>query len=150
MGTPGSRVRDGRRAAGLRPRVHAALLLGAVLLGAPGCAVFGRRQTDQPVVPENVSKVEKGMSKEQVMDLLGSPQEIVFSNKALDPLREHAYIYEYKVEKGTAIFFGIVNFGNLDAKRDRVIVFFGDDEKVSTVGKSYYGKEARYGFPFGR
>lgn len=144
MDTPGSKVRDR-----LVTR-RGGLLLLAALIGAPGCVVFGRRQTDHPIVPEKVAQVEKGMNKEQVTTLLGAPQEILFSNKQLDPLREHAYIYEYKIERGTAILFGIVNFGNLDDKRDRVIVFFGDDDKVSNVAKSLYGDRASFGFPFGR
>ena len=120
------------------------------VLAAPGCAILARTQTDHPIPPEKVAKIEKGMNKAQVTDLLGAPQEIIFSNKALDPLREHAYVYEYKVQKGTAIFLGIVNFGNLDSKRDRVVVFFGEDGKVINVAKSLYGKSTRYGFPFGR
>ena len=126
-----------------------ALLLAALAL-APGCLIFGRQQTDQPVEGAKVIQVKKGMTKAQVTEILGSPQEILFSNKALDPLREHAYIYEYKVQKGTAIFLGIVNFGNLDQKRDRAIVFFDDGERVSNVSSSLHGGEARYGFPFGR
>ena len=144
MDTRGSKVRE-------RPVTRAGkLMLLAALIGAQGCVVFGRRQTDQPIVPEKVAQVEKGMNKEQVTNLLGAPQEIIFSNKQLDPLREHAYIYEYKIERATAILFGIVNFGNLDDKRDRVIVFFGDDDKVSNVAKSLYGDRASFGFPFGR
>jgi outer membrane protein assembly factor BamE (lipoprotein component of BamABCDE complex) len=126
------------------------ILLLAATFGSSGCAFMARRQTDQPVLAVQVAKVEKGMTKGQVTDILGAPQEIIFSNKMHDPLREHSYIYEYKVEMGTAIFFGVINFGNLDQKRDRVIVFFGDDEKVSNVAKSLYGDQAAYGFPFGR
>ncbi len=144
MDTLGSRVLE------LPRRRLGGLVLLAVLAGVQGCVVFGRRQTDQPIVPERLAQVEKGMTKNQVTDLLGAPQEIVFSNKQHDPLREHAYIYEYKIERGTAILFGVVNFGNLDDKRDRAIVFFGDDDKVSNVAASLHGDQARFGFPFGR
>ncbi len=145
MGTNGSKGREGIPGAG-----PGAALVAGVLLALPGCLILGRQQTDQPVVPEKVAQVQKGMTKDQVTDLLGAPQEIIFSNKALDPLREHAYVYEYKAQKATAIFLGVVNFGNLDSKRDRVVVFFGEDGKVINVGQSLYGKSARYGFPFGR
>src|SRR5262245_38653233 len=120
MDTPGSKVRNWRG-----PVLAWGAMAVALAAGAPGCAILARQQTDQPVQADKVAKVEKGMTKGQVTDLLGAPQEIVFSNKEHDPLREHAYIYEYKVQLGTAIFFGVVNFGNLDQKRDRVIVFFG-------------------------
>jgi len=138
---PGSKVRD---------VALLSLFLGLVALASPGCAVMARRQTDQPVLAEKVDSVQRGMTKNQVTDILGAPQEIIFSNKEHDPLREHAYVYEYKVDVGTAIFFGVVNFGNLDAKRDRAVVFFGEDARVSNVAKSLHGAEARYGFPFGR
>ena len=120
------------------------------LLSLPGCLIFARRQTDQPLNAEAVTLVKSGMTKNEVTDKLGAPVEILFSNKEHDPLREHAYIYEYKVDAGTALFFGIVNFGNLDSKRDRVVVFFNDAGKVSYVGKSLKGEDASFGFPFGK
>lgn len=126
----------------------------AILLGMIGalssCLVMGRRQTDQPINANNVSQVKMGMSRHEVTDILGAPQEIIFSNKEHDPLREHAYVYEYERQAGTAIFFLVVNFGNLDTKHDRVVVFFDDDGKVSNVGSSLDGDQARYGFPFGK
>ncbi len=126
------------------------LLLVLFLATASGCAILGRQQADQPILAETVAKVEKGMTKSQVTDILGAPHEIIFSNKALDPLREHAYVYEYKVKMGTAILFLVVTFGNLDDKRDRVIVFFDDNGLVSHVAKSLFAAKASYGFPFGR
>ena len=144
--TPGSKAPEGCRF----PIRNLLVLLAVLALAGPGCAILGRRQYDQPISPEAVAKVEKGMTKAQVTELLGSPQEIIFSNKMHDPLREYAYIFEFKVQYATAIFFLVVNFGNMDEKRDRAIVFFGDDEKVSHVSKSLCAKQAGYGFPFGR
>ena len=131
-------------------RFFGGLLLVTVLLAGSGCAVLGRQQTDQPVLADNVNRIEKGMTKSQVTDILGAPQEIIFSNKEHDPLTEFAYVFEYKVELGTAIFFGIVNFGNLDEKRDRAIVFFDDNGTVRNVAQSLNGDQASYGFPFGK
>lgn len=126
----------------------------AVLLALPplasGCAVLGRQQVDHPIAIEDVDRIEVGMASSQVTDILGAPQEILFSNKEHDPLREHAYIYEYEKRAGTAIFFGVVNFGNLDTKRDRVVVFFDEAGRVSNVGASVYGQDAAFGFPFGK
>jgi len=141
------RVREIRRDS---IRILRGLLIVTALLFLPGCLMFGRRQTDQPVVPENVDKVKKGMEKREVTRLLGAPQEIIFSNKEHDPLVEHAYIYEYKVDKMTGLFFLVVNFGNLDSKRDRAIIFFNEKDQVVDVAKTLNGNEARYGFPFGR
>jgi len=137
-----------RRRAGLAFAL-AGLLTGVLLISVSGCAVLGRRQTDQPIDPEKVAEVTAGMSKIQVTNLLGAPQEIIFSNKEHDPLREHAYVYEYKAEAGTAIFFGVINFGRLDAKRDRVVVFFDEAGLVANVAATLRGLDTKFGFPFG-
>lgn len=121
-----------------------------VVLLLSGCAVMGRRQVDHPIEPEKVAQVQKGMSKDEVTALLGAPQEILFSNKQLDPLVEHAYIYEHTRAKYTGIVFAFINFGNMDEKRDRVIVFFDPEGRVSSVGAALYADHADYGFPFGK
>ena len=141
--TPGSKVRKLRAAA-----LCAAGALSLSLFS--GCAILGRQQTDQPIPPEKVAQVKKGMTKSQVTEILGAPQEIIFSNKEHDPLREHAYVYEYKVQVGTAIFLIPVNFGNLDMKRDRCLVFFDEQGQVANVAATLRAADARYGFPFGR
>ena len=115
-----------------------------------GCAVLGRQQVDHRIDEHAVKKIQKGMTKEEVTDLLGAPQEIIFSNKAHDPLREHAYVFEHTTTRYTAILLAFVNFGNMDEKRDRVLVFFDDDGKVSHVGASLKADTADYGFPFGQ
>lgn len=143
MAIPGSKGREP-----VSPVLGGILL--ALLCSGSGCAVLARQQADQPVAAEQVAKVEVGMTKSQVTDLLGTPQEIIYSNKEHDPLREHAYLFEYSVDKGTAIFFAVVNFGNLDKKRDRVMVFFDDNGRVQNVARSFNASRARYGFPFGR
>ncbi len=126
------------------------LLFAIALPWLSGCLIFGRRTTDQPIDAGAVAQIKAGMSKNQVTDKLGAPHEIIFSNKEHDPLREHAYVYEYKNDAGTALFFFVVNFGNLDSKRDRVVVFFDEAGKVAYVGQSLKGGEASFGFPFGR
>ena len=126
-------------------------LLGlAALLATSGCAALGRQQKDHRLDAESVAKVQKGMTKAEVTGILGAPQEIIFSNKALDPLREHAYVFEHTTTLYTAIFFAFINFGNYDEKRDRVLVFFDDQGRVENVGASLRAKDAEYGFPFGR
>ncbi len=123
-------------------------LLALFLL--PSCAILGRQQIDQRLSTDAVSQVKKGMTKEEVVTTLGAPQEIIFSNKDHDPLREHAYVYEHQTTLYTAISLAILTFGNMDQKKDRVVVFFGDDETVSFVGASLHAQNAAYGFPFGR
>jgi len=118
--------------------------------GLAGCALMGRQQLDHRLDQEAVKEVKKGMSKEDVTRLLGAPQEIIFSNKEHDPLREHAYVFLHTTRLFTAIFFAFINFGNYDEKTDRVMVFFDDGGKVDHVGVTLKANDAEYGFPFGR
>lgn len=128
-------------------RICVFVILGSLLL--QGCMVFGRRKVDQPISAEALSQVKKGTTKTEVVKLLGAPQEILFSNKALDPLREHAYIYEHSNQKATLLSLAILTFGNFDDKDDRVVVFFDDNDLVARVGASLQAEQASFGFPFG-
>jgi outer membrane protein assembly factor BamE (lipoprotein component of BamABCDE complex) len=139
----------GSRRVRLRTAALAIVLAGCLAGGLSGCLVFARRHTDQPIPAGNVAEIKAGMAKQDVTALLGAPHEIIFSNKEHDPLREHAYVYEYTVQAATAIFFVVANFGNLDAKRDRVVVFFDEAGRVQNVASSLRGADASYGFPFG-
>lgn len=127
--------------------VRYGLLFLAVLLS--GCAVLGRQQNEHPIDQLKVRQVKKGMSRQQVTALLGAPQEIQYSNKEHDPLWEHAYVYEHTQTVYTGIVFGFINFGNVDEKRDRVIVFFDEEGRVEHIGSSLFADEASFGFPFG-
>ncbi|MBN1442266.1 MAG: outer membrane protein assembly factor BamE [Planctomycetes bacterium] len=122
----------------------------AVSLLISGCAIMGRQQVDHPIDAEKVARIHKGMSRDQVTEVLGAPQEIIFSNKEHDPLREHAYVYQHTRSKYTGIVFGFINFGNVDEKKDRVLVFFDEEGNVNGLGASLYSDESSYGFPFGK
>ena len=128
------------------------LILFSVLVFAalPGCAILGRQQKEHHIDPEKLAQIKKGMNKEEVTNLLGAPQEIIFSNKEHDPLREHAYVFEHENTHYTAIFFVVVNFGNMDSKKDRVLVFFDESGKVDHVGASLYADLSAFKFPFQR
>jgi outer membrane protein assembly factor BamE (lipoprotein component of BamABCDE complex) len=132
--------------------VTSRFVVGAALvtLSLSGCANFGRSQKDHQIDPDPVAEIKKGMSKEDVTKRLGAPKKIIFSNKEHDPIREHAYVFEQSTTVYTALFFGVVNFGNQDTKRDRVIVFFDEAGKVDHVAQSLKADQAAYGFPFGR
>jgi outer membrane protein assembly factor BamE (lipoprotein component of BamABCDE complex) len=128
----------------------AGIFLALAAFFASGCAVLARQQKDHAVDPTALAKVHRGMPKEEVTRLLGAPTEIVFSNKALDPLVEHAYIYEHSSTHYTGIAFVLINFGNVDEKRDRVVVWLDPEGRVEHVGESLKAKDSSFGFPFGR
>ena len=114
------------------------------------CAVMGRQQEDQRISPDAAGRIEKGMTKEQVVEILGAPNRIEYIRKDNDPVREHAYVYEHTTTKYTGVALAFINFGNSDEKRDRVVVFFETTGKVSAVGASLHAREAAFGFPFGQ
>jgi outer membrane protein assembly factor BamE (lipoprotein component of BamABCDE complex) len=114
-----------------------------------GCAVFGRQQKENPLDGQKVAQVRKGMSRAEVLEVLGAPQEIIFSNREHDPLREHAYVYEHVMTKYTGITFGFLSFGNSDQKKDRTVVFFDETGNVLAIGATLAAGDASYDFPFG-
>ena len=126
-------------------------MVGTLLvLSIPGCAILGRQQKERRIDSVALGEIEKGMSKTRVAEILGAPQEIIFSNKEHDPLREHAYVYEHETTHYTAISLAIINFGNATTMKDRVVVFFDEAGKVEHVGASLYAKHSGFGFPFGQ
>ncbi|MEQ8767739.1 MAG: outer membrane protein assembly factor BamE [Planctomycetota bacterium] len=124
--------------------------LGLLLIcAAPGCFV-SRNTVDRPLDPEAIEEVKVGKTtKEQVVTLLGAPTDIIFSNKALDPLRAFAYEYSYSVTKTSGLTLIVITFLNSDTKRDHVLVFFDDDGVVSAIGSRLNAEFASYGLPFG-
>ncbi len=129
---------------------HARIVAAVAAFAFSGCAVLGRQQKDHALDPGAVEKIERGMPKEEVVRILGAPTEIIFSNKAHDPLSEHAYVYEHTSTRYTGIVLALVNFGNIDQKRDRVVIWLDPEGRVECVGASLKADESSYGFPFGR
>lgn len=119
------------------------------LLLLPGC-FFSRSKLEQPLDPANLQTLVVGMSDQaDVQRALGSPTDIIFNNKNHDPLRVFAYEYVYRVQKTTGFTIIILTFIEADAKRDRVMVFFDENGKVSSIASSFDAEEASYGLPFG-
>lgn len=115
-----------------------------------GCAILGRQQIDQSISPQSVDELRVGMHRSRVTEIMGAPQDIIFSNKEHDALREHAYVFEHTKTVYTFFTVLITTFGNSDTKKDRVVVFFDDQGNVSHIGASLDADKAAYGFPFGR
>lgn len=126
------------------------LLLTLVAVLSTGCTAFGRRQVDERISPQSVNRIKKGSSKDEVVNALGAPQEIVFSNREHDPLREHAYIYKHSTQKFFLFSLVLLTMGNADEKNDRVVVFFDEEGKVARVGSTLAAEKAAYAFPFGK
>lgn len=121
-----------------------------LLLTTSGCVVLGRQQKQNRLDAGSVERVTKGMSAAEVTAILGAPQEILFSNREHDPLREHAYIFEHETSHYTGISLALINFGEMSRRKDRVVVFFDDAGNVEHVGASLNADDSSFGFPFGQ
>lgn len=125
-------------------------LAGVLLLANSGCVVLGRQQKENRLDAGSVESISKGMSAADVTRILGAPQEILFSNREHDPLREHAYVFEHETSHYTGISLALVNFGEMTRKKDRVVVFFDQAGNVDHLGWSLNARDSSFGFPFGQ
>jgi len=122
----------------------------AVALGLVfGCALsqttdgtrISRVQVEQIVVGQS--------TRADVSRILGAPDEIIYSNRKLDPLFERAYRYKRSRRKTT--FFTLIFFSasRADANNDNVVVFFNDQGIVEDIGARLDMDAPRYGTPWG-
>jgi outer membrane protein assembly factor BamE (lipoprotein component of BamABCDE complex) len=134
-----------------RGRVRSAgAALGLLCLATLGAACVLTQTTDgTPLVPTAVERIVPGEStRADVMRLLGTPDEIVYSNREHDPLFERAFRYRRTRRKTT--FFTLILFSasNSDRNNDHVVVFFDDRGVVADVGTRFDMDEPSYGAPW--
>jgi outer membrane protein assembly factor BamE (lipoprotein component of BamABCDE complex) len=125
----------------------AALLLAACF-GA-GCALT--QTTDgTPLDAERVGQIVVGQStRADVQRLLGTPDEILYSNLEHDPLFERAFRYQRNKRRTTYFTVILFSASRADSNSDNVIVFFDDRGVVEDVGSRLDVHKPRYGMPWG-
>jgi len=131
-------------------RYEAAAVVLPLLFGLVfGCALS--QTTDGTRLRQaRVDQIVVGKStRADVTRILGAPDEIIYSNRKLDPLFERAF--RYKRSKRKTTFFTLVFFSasRADANSDNVIVFFNDKGIVEDVGARLDMDAPRYGTPWG-
>jgi outer membrane protein assembly factor BamE (lipoprotein component of BamABCDE complex) len=124
-----------------------ALLLVACL-GA-GCALS--QTTDgTPLDSERVGQIVVGRStRADVQRLLGTPDEIIYSNLEHDPLFERAFRYHRTKRRTTYFTVILFSASRADSNSDNLIVFFDDGGVVEDVGSRLDVDKPRYGLPWG-
>ena len=113
-----------------------------------GC-VMAQTSDGTSIDAAKAGQIKAGIStRADVTRLLGPPDEITFSNKALDPLFEKVYQYKRNKRRQTATFLILFSMFRSDTKWDLVSVFFDENGIVEHVGVQLDAENASYGTPF--
>lgn len=109
---------------------------------APGCLI-SRNNVNEPLVQENVAKLQPGVTTAQrAVELLGAPTEVVQLGF------RSAYRFEFATAKRAGLFLIVVNLSNTDTRSDRVWLFFDDKDVLTHVGSSFQAADASYSMPW--
>jgi hypothetical protein len=115
---------------------------------AAGC-VLAETTNGTGIEKGAVETLQVGVStRADVTRLLGPPDEIIYSNKQLDPLFERAFRYRRTKTRQTALFLLIFSTYKSDTRWDHAIVFFDDQGVVQDVGLALDRDDAEYGLSF--
>ena len=127
---------------------YAGLALVVLANLIPGC-VLTQTTDGTPLEPDAVNEIVIGEStRADVTRLLGTPDEIVYSNREHDPLFERAFRYERTRRKTTYFTLILFSASNSDRNSDHVVVFFDDRGVVADVATRFDMDEPHYGKPW--
>ena len=118
------------------------LLLLPLLLTLPSC-FLGRTTVDQPLDHQVVAHIRPGMSAGEVIERMGGPNEVVQLGK------RSAYLYRYRVDKGTGTWLVLLGMYNEDTRSDRVWFFFDENNKLTHGGSTFQSHRTQFhAFPW--
>ena len=122
-----------------------------IALAAPlftGC-VLSQSTTGVSLADVAFDEIAIGRStRADVTRLLGPPDEIVYSNRQLDPLFERVFLYERPRTRTTGTFLVIFAAHRNDTQIDRAAIFFNERGIVEDVSWRLDGESAEYGMPW--
>ena len=119
------------------------LLILLALCPLAGACFVSREMTNLPLEPATLSTIEPGKTTAaEVVRLLGGPVEVV------QLARRSAYRYEFEKSKRAALFLIVVGFLNVDARADRVWVFFDEEDVVTHVAASFDAEDTEWAMPW--
>lgn len=114
----------------MRFRTSVLLLLGVCLL-INGC-VLSRGRVGNPIQEEQLSQIEKGISKKElVVTLLGAPDRIIVGND------KEIFQYYYYDGKSPGLILLVFNILSVNLRSDNLYVFF---DRQGIVQDVIYGK----------
>lgn len=117
-------------------------MLVLALFCTPGCVV-GRFDENEPLDPELVRRLVPGQTNsKQVVELLGAPNDVVQLAKRT------AYRYDHRQQKAAGLILIVLNFANLDARTDRLWVFFDENQVLSHFGATFASHHTQYAMPW--
>lgn len=122
--------------------MRASLLLSLLLVPLCSSCLLSRTDTNEVILPEAVAQLQPGVhTAADVVGVLGGPTEVVQLG------RRSAYKYDRRTEKQTGLWLVIFGLRGVDARSDRIWVFFDEDEMLTHVGSTFEAKNAQYELP---
>ncbi len=104
---------------------------------------MGRAQTNEPIDAVKAAQLVPGTSKAgDVVALLGGPNDVVQLG------RRTAYQYISTTEKSAGLWLFVAALTNVDARQDRVWVFFDEDDVLTHVGSTFESHRAQWALPW--
>lgn len=121
------------------PQLCAALLAGLL---ATSCLI-AKDTANEPLHAVELGNLKPGVTTAaEVAELLGAPNEVVQLG-----LRS-AWRYDYTTSKRAGFTIIVVTFSNIDARQDRIWVFFDENSVLSYFGSTLQADNARYAMPW--
>lgn len=116
------------------------LLLALVL---PAGCLMSRERVNEPLDPVVLQSLEPGKSTgADVAALLGAPSEVVQLG------RRSAWRYDFGLTKRAGLFLILLVLQNVDARSDRVWVFFDEAGVLTHLGSTFQSEHTEYAMPW--
>lgn len=117
-------------------------VLLSCLASLAACGV-GRQVLNEPLDPAVVRSLQPGQTTARdVTERFGAPTEVVQLG------RRTAYRYDATTQKASVLLLLVVNLGNVDARSDRLWLFFDESDVLSHYGASYGTHRTQYAMPW--
>jgi hypothetical protein len=102
-----------------------------------------RSSKSEPLDPNVISQLEPGKTTAlEATNLLGGPSQVV------DLGSRSAYLYDHSLTKGSGFFLIPFIVASVDARGDRLWLFFDSEQVLTHYGATFTGHRPQYAFPW--